>query len=144
VDQGDPVAGYRSLASGCHVTQLGPAFFTKFLYFASSDSTSGPRPLILDQRVAASMRQLASHVYEVPPVPPEDMAAWLWPKNGWSAHRYGEYIHFAHQTSTQLHDLNNDWPDQADLLELALFDNALRERRTWAVKHDPTTLVGPA
>lgn len=55
---GDPAAAYRSLIrrGGGQIPGLGPAFFTKFLYFASED-TSGTRCLILDARVAGSLAQ---------------------------------------------------------------------------------------
>jgi hypothetical protein len=55
-----------------HIKYLGPAFFTKFLYFASSDSDQ--RALILDARLAAAVRRLSGS-NSVP-----GSAAWRTPK----------------------------------------------------------------
>ncbi|MCX4547492.1 hypothetical protein [Streptomyces sp. NBC_01500] len=50
------VAGYRRLSGA--IAGLGPAVFTKFLYFAGGAvvDAPGPRPLILDQRIARVLR----------------------------------------------------------------------------------------
>lgn len=52
---GDPRAAYGTLirSGGAVIPQLGPAFFSKFLYFASE--RTHPRCLILDARVAQSL-----------------------------------------------------------------------------------------
>jgi hypothetical protein len=52
------VAAYRQLRGA--IQGLGPAFFTKFLYFAGDALTDvpRPRPLILDQRIARVLRAL--------------------------------------------------------------------------------------
>lgn len=53
---GEPAAAYRTLIrrGGGQIPGLGPAFFTKYLYFAS-ESTEGVRALILDARVAGAL-----------------------------------------------------------------------------------------
>ncbi|MCH6470240.1 8-oxoguanine DNA glycosylase OGG fold protein [Sinomonas terrae] len=55
---GDPAGAYSSLIrrGGGQIAGLGPAFFTKFLYFAS-EGTTGTRCLILDARVASRLAQ---------------------------------------------------------------------------------------
>lgn len=51
----DPRTAYGTLVrrGGAQIPQFGPAFFSKFLYFASENSA--PRCLILDARVARSL-----------------------------------------------------------------------------------------
>ncbi|MBO1765930.1 hypothetical protein [Allobranchiibius sp. GilTou38] len=55
---GDVAAAYRCLIrrGGGQIRGLGPAFFTKLLYF-SSEGTPGTRCLILDARVAESLAE---------------------------------------------------------------------------------------
>lgn len=55
---GDPTSAYGALIrrGGGQIRGLGPAFFTKFLYFAS-EGAAGTRCLILDARVAGSLAQ---------------------------------------------------------------------------------------
>lgn len=119
------VAAYRVLTR--RVRHLGPAFFTKFLYAAGEGLAVGqPRPLILDKRVAVSMRTLAAHIYCRAGLPAE-MADWLWTGSGWSTHRYDQYVQFTHRVNAHLHETLDGWPDRPDLLELALFDPQLRD-----------------
>lgn len=121
-----PVAGYRVLNR--RVRYLGPAFFTKFLYAAGEGlGLDRPRPLILDQRVAASLRALTTTLNRGADLPP-DLSAWLWTDYGWSPHRYDQYVSFAHRLSSQMHAIVDGWPDRPDLIELALFDKGLQER----------------
>jgi hypothetical protein len=54
--QGDVRGAYESLIRRGTVPYLGPAFFTKFLYFASNQDD--PRCLILDARVARSLYRM--------------------------------------------------------------------------------------
>ncbi len=55
--EADPVAAYDMLRpAGNLVPYLGPPFFTKFLYFAAGD-VAGRGSLILDSRVAATLRK---------------------------------------------------------------------------------------
>ncbi|MEW1953149.1 hypothetical protein [Terrabacter sp. NPDC080008] len=55
---GDPAAAYRVLIrrGGGKIRGLGPAFFTKLLYFAS-EGAPGTRCLILDARVAGNLAE---------------------------------------------------------------------------------------
>lgn len=121
-----PAAGYRMLNR--RVRHLGPAFFTKFLYAAGEGlALDRPRPLILDQRVAASLRALTTTLNRRNDLPPE-LSTWVWTNNGWSPHRYDQYVIFAHRLSSHLHANVDGWPDRPDLVELALFDKDLRNR----------------
>jgi hypothetical protein len=120
------VEAYRALRGT--VKWLGPAFFTKFLYFAGrvTPRATAPSPLILDGRVASSLRGIAEGVYANADLPdPGGLAAWLWPNAGWSPNRYGVYLDWAQKVTVQLHAASAAWPVRLDLLELALFDPKL-------------------
>ena len=109
---------------------LGPAFFTKFLYFAGwRMEITDPKPLILDAQVAASVRVIAQSVYTRAGID-DDMASWLWPKGNWWAYRYGQYIELAHRLASLLPD---DLPHRPDVLEFALFDTDLRNTGIWGL-----------
>ncbi|MFF3253859.1 hypothetical protein ACFYWP_23260 [Actinacidiphila glaucinigra] len=52
----DPEAAYRRLFTGTRVRYLGPAFFTKYLYFAGGGSSEHPC-VILDSQVAETLNK---------------------------------------------------------------------------------------
>ena len=101
-----PVAAYAALADGaCRVKHLGPSFFTKFLYFAGWDRTSGDRqPLILDRYVTFALNELAG-------------LGWT-PYGGWTADHYDRYLDYA-----------NGWAERwcggvpPDVVEQTLFEH---------------------
>ncbi len=109
----DPIAGYAQLYGGCQHDQrarpgqapwcrlhrLGPAFFTKFLYFAV------PGALILDNRVANAVSQLSN----LPHLVTADRRS-----VAWTPYRYAVYLHWMRQTAATV----GVWPG---MLELALF-----------------------
>ncbi|AXL93030.1 hypothetical protein C4J65_35780 [Streptomyces sp. CB09001] len=110
------------------VPGLGPAFFTKFLYFTAIavPPDRGPRPLILDRVLARRLRQIAAAVgresgHDVD----GSVAAWVWSDSNWTPHRYGVYLFFMHAATGQL-ATGDSWPSGAapDLLECALFTTA--------------------
>jgi len=79
-----PVAAYASLQAGSsnHIKFLGPAFFTKYLYFAAGHPTTvKPQPLILDKFVARSVNAVFD--------------GWTLRDHGWSARTYGQYLTLA-------------------------------------------------
>ncbi|MEU6590533.1 hypothetical protein ABZ923_15155 [Streptomyces sp. NPDC046881] len=122
--EADAVAGYRALNGA--VRGLGPAFFTKLLYFlALAVTASGtPRALILDQRVARVVRSHAGRVGAAMGLPSaEAVAAWTWSDGGWTPHRYDVYLRWMAAASGQLASAGVRWPrsPSPDLLELALF-----------------------
>lgn len=107
------------------VPELGPAFFTKFLYFAglALEPVHGVRPLILDSVLARRLRQMAAAVGRESGHDPDGcIAAWVWSDNNWTPHRYQVYLSFMHAAANQLAKGDN-WPSGAapDLLECALF-----------------------
>lgn len=108
-----------------HVPGLGPAFFTKFLYFTgiALPPAHGPRPLILDRVLSRRLRWMAAAVgresgHDVD----GSVAAWVWSDSNWSPHRYQVYLSFMHAAANQLAE-GDSWPSGAapDLLECALF-----------------------
>ncbi|OII67193.1 hypothetical protein [Streptomyces sp. CC77] len=120
VDEG-AVAAYELLNT---LDGLGPAFFTKFLYFAGQalPEVKGPRPLILDSVLAGVLRRhatkagrAAGHEWS------EAIARWIWRESGWSSHRYGVYLRWMYAANERLAAVRTDWPAAPDVLELALF-----------------------
>ena len=105
---------YEVLRGDEGITHLGPAFFTKFLYFAGMEvaAASGPQPLILDERLANRMRS----VWESRQVPD---AAWRWTDGGWTAYRYEVYLSFLVNAAEALSAQGQAWTP--DLVELMLF-----------------------
>jgi hypothetical protein len=81
-----PVSAYRTLyRGGTHrLIGLGPAFFTKVLYFTGWDRAAGDRqPLILDQFVVTALN---------------DQAHLGWRLNwAWSGDQYATYLDLAHK-----------------------------------------------
>jgi hypothetical protein len=107
------------------VPGLGPAFFTKFLYFTgiALPPVHGVRPLILDRVLSSRLRWMAVAVgresgHDVD----GSVAAWVWSDGNWSPHRYQVYLSFMHAAAGQL-AAGDSWPSGAppDLLECALF-----------------------
>lgn len=120
------VAAYRVLRGA--VRGLGPAFFTKFLYFlglaTDAPAPPAPRALILDQRVARVLRAHAARVGSDIDLPSAaDVAAWIWSDGGWTPHRYGVYLPWMAAADDQLASSGIGWPESSpDLLELAFFN----------------------
>ncbi|OIJ63436.1 hypothetical protein [Streptomyces mangrovisoli] len=110
------------------VPGLGPAFFTKFLYFTglARRPAHGARPLILDRVLARRLRRMAAAVgcesgHDVD----GSIAAWVWSDSNWTPHRYQVYLSFMHAAANQLAAVEG-WPSEVapDLLEYALFNAA--------------------
>jgi hypothetical protein len=99
IDGGGPVDAYSLLLTGEHHIQgLGPAFFTKFLYFVGYETVPQPhRPLILDQYVAIGLN---------------DIRCTTWPMTGWSADQYAEYLQWANDEATGPGPIGNE--DEAE------------------------------
>ncbi|MFJ2644586.1 hypothetical protein [Streptomyces sp. NPDC087511] len=145
------VAAYRSLSGA--IAGLGPAFFTKFLYFAGGAvvDAPGPRPLIFDQRIARVLRAYTTRLGEkIGLEEPAKLAAWLWSDGGWTPHRYAVYLRWVHGATDQLAG-STHWPLAPDLLELALFSGAWDPHKSslWPSVSDtpspsrPAALSGP-
>jgi hypothetical protein len=112
----DPIAGYAQLYGGylskesdkraapgapdwTRLRGYGPAFFTKFLYFAL------PGALILDNRLANAVHNLSG----LPNLVTADGRSWPW-----TPYRYAVYLHWMRQIADAV-DV------EPDLLELTLF-----------------------
>lgn len=103
---GSALAGYQAFGSTdiAYLKGLGPAFFTKLLYFAAGEPTIDQtgHPLILDRKVADAIG---------------------WPaKTWWDAEEYRDYLDLVDQTRHLLNPL-----PRADCIELALFSSAAQE-----------------
>ncbi|MEU2281044.1 hypothetical protein ABZ614_03555 [Streptomyces sp. NPDC013178] len=95
------VAAYYAFNNDSRIKFLGPAFFTKVLYFAGHEQCVGAwRPLILDRYVALALR--AADTGE------------KWRTGGWTTPRYGRYLSLVHDHARRVGVL----PDQ---VEAALF-----------------------
>ena len=115
--QPDPIAGYAYLYGGwisddsdkraapgslawARLRGYGPAFFTKFLYFAV------PGALILDNRLASAVSDLSS----MPNLVTSDGRSWPW-----TPYRYAVYLHWMRQTADAV-------GIEPELLEVTLFE----------------------
>jgi hypothetical protein len=115
-----PAAAYAQLYGGdgdvrarpgaapwSRVDGLGPAFFTKFMYFAV------PGSLILDNVLAHRVAELSGMPHLL--------------RNGkavaWTPYRYTVYLHWMTQTATAVSLHTNPLVVTADLLELTLFNS---------------------
>lgn len=108
-----PVAGYTMFYGGdspesrtpanhepwCRIKGLGPAFFSKFLYFTT------PGALILDNVLARKVAALSGMPH---------LVTRAGRSQAWSPYRYAVYLHWMRQTSTTL-------DCSAEELELTLF-----------------------
>ncbi|MFG2257373.1 8-oxoguanine DNA glycosylase OGG fold protein [Streptomyces mirabilis] len=95
------VRAYFAFNNAERIKFLGPAFFTKVLYFAGHGHPVGAwRPLMLDGVVARSLRASDSEV--------------KWPRGGWTTPQYSRYLSLAHDLAGETGVL----PDQ---VEAALF-----------------------
>lgn len=96
-----PVAAYEAMIRGGSASTkfMGPAYFTKFLYFSGYRSGTDLKPLILDRRVARGLR--AREVFR--------------PGSGdtnWPSHLYRTYLEYCHKQN----------PDDPAAVEMALFN----------------------
>ncbi len=88
-----PPQAYPTLQG--QVPGLGPAFFTKFLYFTGTavPPAHGPRSLILDRGLSRRLRQIAAAVGRESGHDADGLiAAWAWSDSNWTAHRYEVYL----------------------------------------------------
>ncbi|CAN5885576.1 hypothetical protein BH24ACT15_BH24ACT15_37830 [soil metagenome] len=122
-DEGS-TAAYAWLRGRCR--GWGPAFFTKYLYFAGAAVTSaGHAPAILDRRVARAIRPIAEAVATELGVPDaRGLATWTWSDAGWTAYRYGVYLSWLETVTAQMTQ-HAGWPHRTDAIEFALFNGAL-------------------
>ncbi|GAA2112135.1 hypothetical protein GCM10009759_54640 [Kitasatospora saccharophila] len=102
-----PVEAYRAFNNEHGIAQLGPAFFTKVLYFAGGGAGAGPyAPLILDGVVSRALKRLGA-------------VDGKWPEAGWRTDRYRQYLDLVHGLARQ----RSVRPDQ---VEAALFHHGGR------------------
>jgi hypothetical protein len=106
LEHGGPVEAYDVMLGGdtgpdgTRIPHMGPAYFTKFLYFIGyHDHAHDMRPLILDRRVATALRQRGEF----------DQAA---PNEAWPTSLYEQYLTYCH----------NENPDNPQQVEVELFN----------------------
>jgi hypothetical protein len=105
-----PQAAYRLMAGSSRLQRIGPAFGTKFLYFADSGDHAR-RALILDALVAEWLRR--NTTFRVHPVP-------------WAPARYDEYL-------DKMHDWAQTLRVDPDAVELAIFQEmSARGANQWS------------
>ncbi|PJN29396.1 hypothetical protein CG736_02295 [Kitasatospora sp. CB02891] len=118
-------AAYRAFNNDHRIPYLGPAFFSKVLYFAGDGAVAGPhRPLILDRVVSTALRRLG-------------IVDGSWPRWGWTSSQYAQYL-------AAVHDLAQQRSVRPDQIEAALFhlgSRATRNSRHGAACWSPA--VGP-
>ncbi|MBZ2195414.1 hypothetical protein KCQ71_04575 [Ruania sp. N2-46] len=112
---GNPREAYGTLIrrGGGMIPSLGPAFFTKYLYFAGAGTVAN-RCLILDARVATSLHE----------------AGWSTIPRGsynWYTDMYAEYVDLLHRWAETI--TKSGIPTQADEIERALFTRQNRPGR---------------
>lgn len=135
LDKDGPVAAYTRLRGA--VRGFGPAFFTKFLYFAGGEGAAKPAPLILDARVAAACRAIAMSVTQGSGVDPDlanELAWWQWGKGAWTPHRYDVYLRLVGAVNALMEASSEGrWPmGRTDVVELAMFDPDLLQAGVWS------------
>jgi Putative 8-oxoguanine DNA glycosylase OGG-like protein len=105
----EPVEAYRCLYPNGRslIAYVGPAFFTKYLYFAGAGESRHPC-VILDSRVAAALVRIG----------------WtsLHTEGGWPASTYARYLDLLGRWSSELGSGRQGGPPRLDLLERCLFN----------------------
>lgn len=110
-----PVAAYEAMRFGdARIKFMGPAFFTKFLYFTGYQDPGydqALRPLILDNRVAKSLLRWD---------PAGD-----WATVGWGSSAYDSYLRIAHEQEKLS-------PEQAEFVLFAAKGDQLAPPAGWS------------
>lgn len=125
--RGQQSEAYRTQDGTQRVPGWGPAFFTKFLHFAGTAVCHpGPAPLILDARVARTLRALAAEANQGLDLPsdvsPDELARWGWGAGGWWAGRYLTYLEFVERRVPEAEQGIESWPkDDPAMIEFALW-----------------------
>jgi hypothetical protein len=105
------VAAYDACRKDQRIPHLGPAFFTKVLYFAGYENSAGlRRPLILDSVVSLALKNRKAVT--------ED-----WPLSGWSTTQYARYLDIVHHQAESA-------GVRPDAVEAAWFTYGTRLRRS--------------
>lgn len=112
---------YELLNEKGRMRYLGPAFFTKFLYFAGMAVAMPCPAIVLDKRLAARMRWFWDRRRDEPYAAGGREPAGLWQGPRWSTYRYRVYLAFLHRAAEQLSQAGPRWT--ADLVERVLFQH---------------------
>ncbi|MFZ2510037.1 MAG: hypothetical protein WAW85_02955 [Gordonia sp. (in: high G+C Gram-positive bacteria)] len=99
------------------IPRLGPAFFSKFLYFTSDRNSVNPSPLILDSRVSSALFTLIGSNY-----------------SRQDSDTYGKFC-------SDLHRWSNDFDTPADVIEFRLYQfGQLIDSSRWKWLHAEASL----
>lgn len=112
---GEIVGAYRALYK--QIPRLGPAFFTKFLYFTGDHASGQPRCVILDSRVASALFTLTGKSF-----------------HNEKATVYADFCRVVHHSAQR----NNCLPDEVEF-RLYLFGVLIRSYR-WRWLHAEASL----
>lgn len=111
---------YALLRECGRVPELGPAFFTKFLYFAAKVvEVPGTEAMVLDNVLAECMRWVWARRRNEPGGGDAPPAEWAWRGPRWTTYRYKIYLAFLHRGAAQLSCPERTWTP--DLVEMILF-----------------------
>lgn len=111
LDSDGAVAAYWDLnnSSRYYLKHLGPAFFTKFLYFAAAGGPRlAPRPLILDKIVAVRVNGLLGRAGRLA-------------TGGWSTRDYAFYLALMDRLAARLNERDGNDLWTTDAVELGIF-----------------------
>lgn len=102
-----PVAAYQAFRvdGDNRLLHLGPAFFSKMIYFAGYAVSPTPQPLILDRYVASALNDVADLGWR---------STW-----NWTPGQYEQYLQLATGWAS-------DWRWEADVVERTLFEHGRR------------------
>ncbi|MEV5693044.1 hypothetical protein [Micromonospora globbae] len=125
LDRHGAVAAYGYLAGDERIPGFGPAFFTKFLYFADRAAGGQGCSLILDARLAWQMRGFWRRRVAEPYTANGPSPDWLWRGPVWTGRRYQIYLAFMGRVAAELSESGERWTP--DLVELLLFRRRLSE-----------------
>ncbi|MFI7492686.1 hypothetical protein ACIBXA_30345 [Micromonospora echinaurantiaca] len=123
LDRAGAVEAYRYLAGDRRIPGFGPAFFTKFLYFADRAGGGQGCALILDDRLARQIRRFWRCRTDEPYAADGPSPDWLWQGSAWTARRYQIYLAFMGRVAVDLSESGERWTP--GLVELLLFRRRL-------------------
>lgn len=140
--RGQQTKEYGTASGTRRVPGWGPAFFTKFLHFASESlEPAKGRALILDKRVADALRRLTRDALDLKRWSEEtpartaatntgEIARRAWAEGNWWTGRYRTYLNYVQARHHQVIREISDWPNDPGVLEVALWKGYPHDSQT--------------